>query len=427
MNFSPPSFRVFSIIAGLSLLSLIPPAHAFGIGDIVGVALEAGGKIGGALIDKAVDSMKDPAEEERKRKEAQEQQDLKMRQGFEKALSDIETSPHLKTPYQREKAKVGMIEMNAQVAAFSKFAQEMQRQQELKQRQDRDKLLSFGGIASTIGSAALNSPSSIMSQTNQLSKSSDFRRGIADASAGRINPTTALLAPLHAAQASNKIDTALADVQEQLKPVAQAMERTAEETKEQLNAVAEAKVKTPSIFFAADLGKPIYVEYIGHPEETRRLREMLASQGHILAETATDAVGYYRIEGEYSIPSSNGRHGLELPIETVIKSPESVKTPALKEKSLMENAISGAFSLLNANKQTEEPAPKPILQLVFLVASREAAGSQEVRVSVKRKLETLELKPAYLIEDTTAALYGKLGLLDEVPDVEIVKVGSGSL
>jgi hypothetical protein len=382
---------------------------------VIGVALDAGSKVGGALIDKAVDSFKDHEAEERKRKEAIEKQEKALRDQFVKQMEEIETSHRYTTPYQREKAKLGYIALNSQLTALMRFGAEMEVQQEKQRREERDRLLSFGGIATTVAGSAMNSPTMLMKQADQLSKSPDFRRNIAQASSGKSPVGNPLSSAIEGAQALNKIEAAQTqmqtEVERQLKPVMSVLSKASEESTEKLVEEVEKKGKAPSDFFVVDYGKPIYVEFVGNDPATNQVRELLVEQGFQMADSKENAVGYYRIEGEYLIAESRERYESAVPIADALLIPESIKEPKEKDKGIANGLLVGAFSLLGANKA----APKPVeyRQSVLLVASRQAADSKEYRISVNRKLEAKELKPKTLAEESVDALLGKLGLFED--------------
>lgn len=85
---------VVSIVGALSVAN----ANAVGLGDLVGIGLQVGGKVVGAGVDKVSDSMRDP-EAEAAKKRAEERQAA---EAFKRITDEIETKPGLR-PIQREK------------------------------------------------------------------------------------------------------------------------------------------------------------------------------------------------------------------------------------------------------------------------------------------------------------------------------------
>ena len=62
--------------------------------------------------------------------------------------------------------------------------------------------------------------------------------------------------------------------------------------------------QTPGDAFSPDLGRKLYVEFVGSPKETQRLRELLAWRGHTIVAGKEEAEVAYLIEGEYVVPET---------------------------------------------------------------------------------------------------------------------------
>lgn len=394
-------------------------ANAFGIGDVISVGISAGAKVGGALVDKAVDSMKDPAEEQRKRDAQKAKNDEQMRAGFQKALSEIEAKKDL-TPFQREKLKLSLINSAAAATALAQFAEEMTARQEAQRRAERDSLLSVGGIANTVGAAALSSPSVMMAQADRMAKSGMFQQQARDMMAqadGRqkVSAGATIANISNVIDAQDKMNTALDSAQRQakteLQPVLTKIEQDSAERGEQFAELAGMRKPMQDNFFAQDFDKPIFVEYIDNAEQTQKLREILASQGFTLADSKESAKAYFRIEGEYMIPQTGKHEGSAISSGKALTNPTMVTVPAKRSAGLVASALGGAIGAIRSGMGKPAPgeAPQSYEQMVLVVASRQV-GNEEIRLSSVQKQTAPDLIPVELITAAQADLYAKLGL-----------------
>lgn len=151
---------MISVLA-ISVATIAPDeAHAFGFGDIVSIGIQAVGKVGGAVIDKALEDS--PEEKEAKRQKEKADREVQ----FHKEIAKIEERPDL-SPLDKERLTRQVSNSFGLAETFSN----LQAQQELQRIKQRDQVLTVGGIAGVVGNAALNSPSVIMERADMAARS----------------------------------------------------------------------------------------------------------------------------------------------------------------------------------------------------------------------------------------------------------------
>lgn len=130
-------------------------ASAVGIADFVSAGINVVGKVGGAMVDKAMEDS--PEEMERKRQKEAADREAKFHEAIAKIESRTDITPLDKEKLTRQISKTfGMAETISNLSA----------QQELRRREQRDQILTGGGIVGVVGDAALNTPSAIMARAD---------------------------------------------------------------------------------------------------------------------------------------------------------------------------------------------------------------------------------------------------------------------
>ncbi len=432
--------RARVLLLAASFVSL--PAHAFGIGDLMSIGIRAGGEILGAAIDKGVDavkeSLRDPEAEAREKAEKERQLAERMQQ----QIDEIEAMPNLR-PIERERL-VLQLKKSWQMA---KEMQALVERAEAQQKAERDKLLSFGGIAGSIGRAAMSSPSMVMAQANMMVhdpvwraqqrayNEAVFREANAQVAAG-IPQAKAQLALAQAdllqktgqPQADAQAALAIAETQTQQRQaegerIADATGETAPpapnaadkpESGTAMDAgtppapAAAAPIEAPVDAFSPDQGKALYVEFVDSPTETRRLREWLASRGHRLAETREEADIVYLVEGEFAIPESKLHEGLAKSFGALLENPgQAIDSPA---KKTMGSIGLGLSRLMLAAAGAQAPQVQGYKQEALIVIARQPKGGKETRASAIETAQGEAIEAVRLAKAAKEALYRDLGL-----------------
>lgn len=409
-------------ILAASLFLLNPSfANAFGIGDVISAAIQVGTKVGGAVIDKAVDSMTDHEAEARKKEAEKEQRDQEILSQVQKAIEEIEAKKDL-TPYQREKMKLTIIDVAAQSAAMIAFIDDMQARQVEEKRAATDRLLTPTGMLGTAVDAAAHTPSAVMAQANQLSKSADFKRQIRAGVPSSQTSSDKLIAALERSQAATAVEQrmnsttsqAKTQIEGQLAPSVAKAEVEKDSMRAKLSGLER---QVPESFFSQDFERKIFVEYIDSETETARIRKLLGSQGYKLANSRADADVYYRIEGEYMIKEAKTHNGVAISSGVALSQPQ-VQPPEAKEQSSFKSVVSNLFGSLGkpAGAAQKPSAQQPYHQSVLVVASRQAGDDKEVRVSARSDFSALHIVAKDLLDKSNSLLYAKMGLSDEAEE-----------
>lgn len=440
-----------SLIAISISAAMFPAANAlaFGIGDIVSIGIQAGGKLIGAAVDKATDavkeSMRDPEAEAREKAE----QERKLAEQIQKQIDKIEATPGLR-PIDRER-------MVLQIQEQYQAAKEMQAfvaRAEARQKEERDKLFTLGGIVGVVGEAAMSSPSMVVARANAMAhdpvwraqmranNQAVFRQADAMVAAGepqakarvvlaQADALTKTGAPQAGAQAILDNAEALKEAQEAAKDAALAAAEA--EEKEKIDAamdetaaippvagekIAQASVegKTDDVkpegsldAFSLDLGKKIWIEFEDAPSETAMLRKLLESRGHALASAREEADVVYLIQGEFIIPQSKAHEDLTRSLGDLLEKPgQTIDPPAKKNMGAFQT---GVASLMLAAAGAKPPVEtKGYTQQALLVIARQPKDGKETRASVLRKERGEEIMGGRLAKAAREELYGLLGV-----------------
>ena len=389
-------FGVFLVMA----LLFSPGASAQSIANSL---LQLGIKLGGAVVESAVDSVSDAMRDpEAERRKAQEEKENAARQ-YAQFLAEVESMKEL-TALQRERA----VYAYKDVQAANKIMGELIVRSEEAQRTQRAKIFTPTGLLGAAIESAASSPAVAMRQANQMVKAGIPQQQTKDVMAqmdghGAANAKI-LLASAGAAQ---EIATPQPDVSEAKALIADIQAKQQAEAK-QIQNVSE----TP---FSQDRGKRVFVEFINAPKFSAHLAEQLKAQGLQVSNTPEEAEVRYRFEGDLQIPESQRYSALQVDVGSFLEKPEAI-TPPEKKTSGQVKAIVGSIFLGLARAQGSNipPAVKSADdntygQDVVVVASRWAEG-KEIRVSSRRKQRTAEVGGDQIIQETTRDLFWLLGL-----------------
>lgn len=421
--------RLIQKLLLVSLLGAAQSALAFGPADVFGMVFDVGRKVGGALVDKAIDATKDPEVERQKKQKAQDEQERAQIEGFKKAEAEIESHREW-TPLQREKTRLKLIATYAQVKAMGNFVQSMQDQQEAARRAENDRILSVGGLASTVAGAALNTSTVQMAQADALVKTGIPQAQTRQAMAmidNKGQPTTAgqLQGVANAVAGAQALDTANAALQAQALPpeMVDAASAAKASATESANALSSQSASKPAEqdFFSPDLGRKIYVEFVDSERLTHHFRDTLAQRGHQLADSQAAAEVVYRIEGEFEIPENGMHQGVSASAGKLLEHKASVQVPEVKVKGSVATFFVKSLMAIVPSKDPSGVKPEVKLmmaQSALLVASRNAAQAQELRLSVLKKDNSNELKTDAVLASAMDELFAKLGVpAPAVPEV----------
>lgn len=445
-----------TLIAACIAGGILPSAgaHAFGINDLISIGVQAGGKILGAAVDKATDavkeSLRDPEAEAREKAE----QERKLAEQMQKQIDEIEKMPNLR-PIDRERLVLKL----RQTWRASKEMQALVERAEAQQKAERDKVLTLGGIAGSIGRAALRTPGMAVAQADlmvknpvwraqqRLNNEAVLRQADAQVAAGipqaraRLalaqadvlqksgiqqagTETVVKAAEEMARQGVRKEDAErVADAAGQVSAQARdASSVTAQETGAVPGAAQpeaasdQAAPAPPGDAFSPDLGRKLYVEFVGSPKETQRLRELLAGRGHTIVAGKEEADVIYLIEGEYTIPETKQYGGVTVGVGELLENPGKV-IPA-PEKKLMGSVGAGVskFLLAAAGAQGQQvpqemmPGDGVFRQEVLLVIARQPKDGRETRASVVVKDDSATIDAVKLSKGAKEDLYSDLGI-----------------
>lgn len=391
-------------------------ARAFGFGDIVSIGIQAVGKVGGAVIDKALEDS--PEEKEVKRQKEKADREAQ----FHKEIAKIEERPDL-SPLDKERLTRQVSSMFGLAETFSN----LHAQQELQRIKQRDQVLTVGGIAGVVGNAALNSPSVIMERADMAARS-----GLPQAQArGAIERADVMAKNGRQGQAA--IEAVLqGGVQPSIPPGADG--RIAEsingvvgqqpgEIHKAMAAIEAAKPKElpsvpePANLAALDKGRKIYVEFVAGQKLTERLQLAFRNSGHNVVDSASDAEVVYQFDGEYVINQTSNRPGLTERIGVYIDNPHPIEAP--KEQSSMKRAV-GGFLATMAGIPAKQPSATTYGQAALVVANRRFNG-QDTRISALTKKESGALEHDLLIGSALKEIIGTVGIDEPAVAVQIAE------
>lgn len=398
-------------------LAVAADAQAFGINDVLSIGIQAGGKLLGAAVDagvdKARDAMRDPAAEAAQRRE----DERKLAEQFQKQVAEIESMPDLR-PLDRERLVLQLEKQYAMATQFQSFVEVA----EARQREERDKIFTTAGLVSVVGEAALSTPSMGMARAEMLANSGAFQAeerlamaqaGLAAASGTPLAATAINVARTAAAHAEthDAVQATMSQAKVMLQNGSQQADVTAAMNQAKESAMAAPTIKRPTDAFSADLGRKLFVEFVGSPSETARLRGLLAARGHLIVDQAGDAEVRYRIEGEYTIYETAQHGGLTRDAGDLLEHPaQGIAMPEPKRKSSLTASLGRLLLGRTIVPGMEESAPGTIKQGALIVASRHPADGKETRVSAIQTEHSANIMGARLALSARDSLYERLGL-----------------
>jgi preprotein translocase subunit YajC len=439
-----------SIIAVFSATN----AHAFGLGDIVSIGIQTGTKVIGAAVDAGVDkvkeSMRDPEAEAREKAE----QKRKLAEAFQKQADEIEAMPNLR-PLDRE--KMILILRNQQ-----KWAQQMQSfaaEAEARQKAERDKIFTASGFLGVVGKAALNTPSMAVARADAMTKDPVWRAeqrmrneavfaqadaqvaagipqaksrvvlaqadmlqksGINEAGTKAVMNTADAMTEAHITkQDLGTVAGAAANAKEDASRGTTATADAGQTQSEAVDAGAAAASASPKDAFTPDLGRKLYVEFVGSPSETEKLKTRLRAMGHTLVESKDEAEVVYLMEGEYSIQENRLHDGVTLSIGDLLETPDKpIPTPKKKLTGTLSLGLSKLMLGVAAAQGAQVPNGAIPQEGVYpqeslLVIARQPKGGKETRFHVLKHIESEILDGAGLAKTSRDELYAALGMSEQ--------------
>lgn len=426
------------------------PAYAFGLGDLVGMGMEAGGKLVGAAVGAGVDKVKDAMRNPEAEAEKEREEEQKIAAHFQRQIGEIEAKQDLR-PLDRERLVIILNQQYAQVKQFQEFAA----QAEARQREERDKVFTLGGLAGVAGSTFMNTPTMVMARADAMVKAgvpqAQSRAALAQADA--LMTSGALQAQARATIAKADAIVASGAPQAESRAVlseVDAIQKAGVSSQPEQFAAAHpsgavidtavrattsddpalpdsaatpspAAPTMPPNAFSDDLGRKLFVEYIGSPSTTDSIRQQLAAHGHFLATSANDADICYRIEGEYTVRETKQFDGMTKDVGALIESPsQSLPIPGKKMMGSLQLGLAKAFFGLATIQGAAQGKQLPqgmvpqeqtsFRQTLLLVAARQPKDGKETRVSVLKASEG-RIDGLSLAQAANADLMDKLGLV----------------
>lgn len=431
---------VLSTIVGLIAAN---PAHAFGVGDLIGIGLRAGAELAGAAVSKAVDSVKESMRDPEAEAKAKAEQERKLAEAFQKQVEQIEAERNLR-PIDRERL---ILKLRRQ-QQWAQQVQAMAEAAEARQKAERDKIFTTSGFLGVVADATMSSPSAVVAQAKLMTENPLWRaqqRLNNEIIFAQANAQVAAGIP----QAKAKVVLAQADMLQQTgaqKAATQAVVEAAKEMAQAGTDINEAAVAIESASDAADVARPrlerstvtsestaaavqaepnaftpdlgrrIFIEFVGSSEETSKLRQRLAANGHRVVETKEDADVVYIVEGEFSIPETKNHEGMTLAFGNLLQSPDrAIEPPAKKITGTLSQGLSRF--LLGAAAAQGQPAPAGAVQKsggyqqeALLVIARQPKDGKETRHSVFKSANSESIMAATLAQELVGELYVALGI-----------------
>lgn len=351
--------------------------YAWGLTDLVGVGMQAGGKLVGASVEKATEAKPDPeAEAARKRED-----ERVATEHYQKLSEEIEAKPGLR-PIEREKLILS-LQGGKVLTEKIKYATDCA---EEKRKEERDKLFTPSGAVGAVGNASLNQVVANVNVSNAVTRS-----------------------------VSNGV--AIVQVDKGIKVGASGMADVMSHS-EQVSSRDASHVMSVKDAFSPDLGKSVFIEFVGSPSATTQFKKLLAARGHHLVDSKDQADVVYLAEGEFTVPDTKLYSGISNDAGELLENPSlTLPTP---EKKLTGGLKLGLTKFMVAMAQVDTQAlPDTVLphegmylQKVLMVIARQPKGEKETRFSVSKSAETETLEGAKMVSLTTTELFDRLGLSD---------------
>lgn len=393
-------------------------ASAFGIGDLVGAGIQVVGKVGGAMIDKALeDSPEEMADKNKKEAQAREA-------NYQAAIAKIEARNDV-TPLEKEM----LTRQIAKTMGMAETISNMAAQQEIQRRANRDQLLTGGGIVGVVGDAALNTPSAVMARADLAVKAgipqSESNRAINGANVlmKTGQPQATSQSAIEAASSGIGRDGSRAGVQlggsdtNKMQTAAGVMgiidthRAEMDQTAAQLEAAKPKQLRSReevSNLVDLDKGRKIFVEFAGGKQLTELLKRAFMDRGLEMVSSASEADVVYQFDGMYSVNSTPNRDGLKEPVGAYYDSPRRLEEP--KTQTSMKSMVGGLLSTIARAPATSKPSSTTGFQQgVLMVANRRFEG-KDIRVSALVSKESGMLEPDSLIKEAMEQIIAKVGV-----------------
>ncbi|MDV7390858.1 hypothetical protein RZS08_05870 [Arthrospira platensis SPKY1] len=402
-----------SIVCAAPLLLLVgvSPAHAF-LNELIGAGVQVGGKLIGAGIDKARDSMRDHEAEAREKEAAQ----AKQVQAYKDAVAKIEVQTNL-TPLQKERA---VRQIKKQFEMVEKI-QNLEAQAEANRRAQRDRLFTAEGMVGLAGDAAVGAASTriVLAQADAMVKAGIPQAQTKSALEQADRNMAAQKALDHTREVLEAAGQVVATYVEQpsaLPDAPEVVEFSSEIVVEQVaaaQAAAEEGEHNRGTAFDPDLGRPIAFEFVGSDSLQQQWRDKLMALGHQVVDP-NQAEVVYRIEGEYWVPDTSLFKGTHQNVATILDDRFSWK-PEKKTSG----AISVGFNrfLLAAAKAQGGQIPPELQnhnfeafrQNVLIVVSRTPKEGPTTRFAVEREVRSDQVQAQSMAKDAYEEVSKTLG------------------
>lgn len=407
------------IIAATLLIS--NGAFAVGIADFVSAGINVVGKVGGAMIDKAMEDS--PEEMERKRQKDAVDREAKFNEAIAKIEARQDISPLDKEKLTRQISKTfGMAETFGNLAA----------QQEMQRRAQRDQMFTAGGMAGVVGNAALSTPSAVMARADLMVKTgvpqAQSRAAIDGAnilmktgqpqaqSRAAVNAATNTMnggaVPSQGIgdvqlggtpENKAKVEASLANAMSQHQGEIEKAKADIESAKpKELLTVPEAVNLT-----SLDKGRKVYVEFAGSKRLTERLQLAFKGSGFEVVGSAAEADSVYQFDGEYNVGAEATREGVSLQAGAFVDSPHPIELT--KKGASVKNMVGGFILTMGGRPVPQQQDSGVYRQAVLFVANRRAEG-KDIRVSVLNKDVSYEMRPEAMIDGALLDLMDSVGI-----------------
>lgn len=438
------------IAAGIAGMLGAANAHAFGLNDLISIGIQAGGELvraaGGKAVDAIKESMRDPEAEAREKAEKERQ----IVEAFQKQVDEIEAQPGLR-PIDRERLILTLRKQQQWAKQMQAFAE----QAEARQKAERDKIFTASGFLGVVGNAVLNTPSMVVARADAMTKNPLWRAeqrarteavlAQADAQVAAGIPqaqSRAILAQADLLQKSGLDEAGTKALMDTAETMAKAgvtragietVSEGAANAKDAVQQVAAAPVEagqtipgttdpgsgaiaSPKDAFMPDLGRKLYVEFVGSQAETELLRNRLQAMGHTLVARREEAEVAYLVEGEYAVPETKRYAGITLNLGELLDAPDKpIPAPEKNLSGTLASGVSKFFLVMAAAQGQNIPAgaaPKEGVyrQEALLVIARQPKDGKETRFSVVKSAESADLVGAKMAAQARDELYAALGV-----------------
>lgn len=414
--------REFRVLMLVAIVFSANEASAVGIADFVSAGINVVGKVGGAMVDKAMEDS--PEEMERKRQQEAADREAK----FHEAIAKIESRTDI-TPLDKEK----LTRQISRTFGMAETISNLSAQQELRRREQRDRILTGGGIVGVVGDAALNTPSAIMARADIAVKTgvpqAQSRRAVEDADAlmRTGQPQAQSRAAVEAAMSGGVVRSTVGNGQlggsagDKARAAEGVQNAIAQHRGEIEQAMSEVEAAKPKELLSEqeltnlaslDRGRKIYVEFVGGQKLTERLQQAFKSSGHIVVGSSAEADVVYQFDGEYAVSPESNRDGLSERVGAYMDNPHALESP--QAQSSMKRAVGGFFASMAGIPVKQPSAVTTFRQGVLMVANRRFNG-QDARVSASIKEESGMLEPDILIKSVLQDLIKTVGLTEVKP------------